>query len=138
MGIGLLLVMLLRLIMGVVIVIAVALVAIYGGIQLVEALRGSDMAIAVEPAGACAFTASGHPVDVDISVTRGGKVVATKTIEKLTAGGISPQRYLSDIGVVDAEQEIKRIYEHLKKVAEIESVKQPEPFGGGSVAKPQD
>jgi hypothetical protein len=61
-----------------------------------------------------------------------------ESLEKLSAGGISPERYLDQIGVVDAEEEMARIYEHKEKMAEIESVKPPTPFGGGPVKRPQD
>ncbi|MFX0203266.1 MAG: hypothetical protein ACFFCW_44750 [Candidatus Hodarchaeota archaeon] len=65
-------------------VIALVLMVIFAVIQFVEVFRGSDVSIGVKPAGASAFTASGHPVNLEISVTRKDKVLATRIIEKLS------------------------------------------------------
>ncbi|NIM22926.1 MAG: hypothetical protein GTN51_01475, partial [Armatimonadetes bacterium] len=61
---------------------AVALVGLYGVIQLAEALRGSDVQVRVDPQDARAFNSPGCPVDLEISVVRRGKILTKREIGK--------------------------------------------------------
>ena len=81
--------------------IAVVLVAVYGGTQLIESIRGSDISISFEPSDACAFTTTGDPVNLDISATRGGTVVATKTVQKLAESTYRTRRLAVDCSGTD-------------------------------------
>lgn len=67
--------------------VAVALGTLLGVIQLADYVRG-DLEIQTSPADATAVMADGKPIDFDISVLRGGRVVKTQQI---------PQRAVTEL-----------------------------------------
>ncbi len=64
--------------------IAVGLVAVLGVGELVNALRGSDISLAVEPSSVYAFTPEGQPIDLHITAARRTAVVASMNVPKQT------------------------------------------------------
>ncbi len=62
--------------------IAVGLVAVFGIGELVNALRGADITLKVEPSSIYAFTPEGQPVDLRITATRRTSVVASMNVPK--------------------------------------------------------
>ncbi len=63
---------------------AIVAIGIYGAIQLAQVLTGSDVTVSFEPPHAQAFTRTGRPVDLKITVRRNGKAIRTETVKKLT------------------------------------------------------
>ena len=62
--------------------VAVGLVAVFGVIQLVDVTRGK-VSIDIHPKDAMAFTPAGHPVELEISVSRGSQILEKGRVEAL-------------------------------------------------------
>ena len=59
-------------------VLAVVSVGAYAVIQLAEAATCSDVSIQIDPPDVCAFSQTGHPVDLSITVLREAKPLKTR------------------------------------------------------------